>query len=58
MLTAYATPFLFIFVLLPSAWKFIKVLWRILLDCCWKEVEIEVEIDDPKLAEQREKAKK
>ena len=51
MVTAYATPFLFIFVLLPMTWKFIKVLWRILLDCCWKEVEIEVEIDDPKLAE-------
>lgn len=57
-LTAYATPFLFIFVVIPMLWKFLKLLWRIMLDCCWKEVEIEVEIDDPKLAEQREKAKK
>ena len=29
-----------------------------MIDCCWKEVEVEVELDDPKLAAQKELAKK
>ena len=54
MLTAYLSPFIFIFVILPLIWKSIKLVWRLTLECCWKEVEIEVEADDPRLIAQNE----
>ena len=54
VLTAYLPPVIFIFVVLPLIWKTIKLIFRVTLECCWKEVEIEVEADDPRLIAQNE----
>lgn len=54
VLTAYLSPVIFIFVVLPLIWKSIKLIFRVTLEMCWKEVEIEVEADDPRLIAQNE----
>jgi len=54
LLTAYLTPIILIFVILPLIWKTTKLIFRVTLECCWKEVEIEVEADDPRLLAQIE----
>jgi|TARA_B110001450_G_scaffold64446_1_gene61009 hypothetical protein len=43
-----------IFIILPLIWKLINLVFRVTLECCWKEVEIEVEADDPRLLAQNE----
>jgi len=55
VLTAYVSPLIFIFIVLPLIWKTIKLFFRITLEVCWKEVEIEVEADDPRLLAQIER---
>lgn len=54
VLTAYASPCILIFIVIPLLWKTIKLCFRVMLECCWKEVEIEVEADDPRLLAQNE----
>jgi len=49
------SPLIFIFIVLPLIWKTIKLFFRITLEVCWKEVEIEVEADDPRLLAQIER---
>ena len=54
LLTLYVSPLILIFVIIPMIWKFITLIFRVTLECCWKEVEIEVEADDPRLLAQNE----
>lgn len=54
VLTAYLTPIILVFIIIPLIWKTIKLGFRVMLECCWKEVEIEVEPDDPRLLAQNE----
>ena len=54
VLTAYVSPLILIFIILPLIWKTINLIFRVTLECCWKEVEIEVEADDPRLLAQNQ----
>ena len=54
LVTAYLTPLIIIFIILPLLWKSFKLVFRVTLECCWKEVEVEVEADDPRLIAQIE----
>jgi hypothetical protein len=54
LVTLYVSPLILIFIVIPLIWKFITLIFRVTLECCWKEVEIEVEADDPRLLAQNE----
>jgi len=55
LVTLYVSPLILIFIIIPMIWKFITLIFRVTLECCWKEVEIEVEADDPRLLAQIER---